>query len=146
MIEKLKEQYKMAHYGWHYSIQRIDLLMISISGAGIYVCLEAMKYSFENSLGGTSAIKIAGLFFVVAIVLNFISQFTGMKANQLDMLMSEDKLDCNNEPDELTRERINNLKCSIKVCNTWTFYLNTSSMAVMFIGLIVILKYFWFTF
>ena len=39
-MERIKDRQKLSAQGMFYSIQRMDLLIVSISGAGIYVCLE----------------------------------------------------------------------------------------------------------
>lgn len=95
--EKDKERKQMAWQGWLYAVQRIDLLIISISGAGVYVCLETLKYHHQNPLENTNWIKAAGLILVVSILVNLISQFTGKSANKYDMQMSQLKIDSNNE-------------------------------------------------
>jgi len=55
--------------------QRLDYLVVSVSGAGIYICLELMKYLNDNGICITNCIKLSGLSFAVAIILNFCSQF-----------------------------------------------------------------------
>ena len=84
--EDLFERKKMCHSGWFYAIQRIDLLIITISGAGVYVILEMLKFSRENPLPHLLALKVSGCFFIAAIIINFYSQITGMNANEQDML------------------------------------------------------------
>ena len=146
-MSKRIEQYKMAHTGWHYSMQRIDLLIISISGAGVYICLEAMKYSVEHYYPNVWSIKLAGAFYVISIILNFISQQTGMKSNGLDMMLTEEQIDCEDDPkDDATKEKITNLKCKIELSNSITTILNKSSMISMFIALAITLLYFFITF
>jgi hypothetical protein len=39
-MEDIKERKKLAYEGMIYGLQRLDLLIITISGAGIYACLE----------------------------------------------------------------------------------------------------------
>ena len=69
-IEKLKNSKQMACNGWTYSLQRMDLLIISISGAGVYVILETLKYSLEHPLNCILLLKITGAFFVLSIIIN----------------------------------------------------------------------------
>lgn len=87
-LERAKEISKTAWEGVIYSIQRMDLLVISISGAGIYICLESLKFLFEK---GTCAcnckmhnpfgLKLSALFFTLSIIQNFISQWFATKAH-----------------------------------------------------------------
>ncbi len=59
-----------------YAIQRIDLLIISVSGASIYLSLEIMKYMHEANLAWSNwPFKLAGLLFVLSIVTNFLGQW-----------------------------------------------------------------------
>ena len=68
-----------------YAIGRIDLLIISISGGSIFFIFELIKYVKEqNSCPDYTLAKIAGLSFMLAIILNFVSQIFGMKANKSD--------------------------------------------------------------
>ena len=83
-MEDVNEQKKDAIEGWKYALQRMDLLIISISGAGVYVCLEAIKYSSEKNYQNVWLIKIGGLLFVLGIVINFISQHTGKLSNKYE--------------------------------------------------------------
>lgn len=134
------ERIKMSFQMWMYSVQRIDLLLISICGAGIYAALEALKYASEKQLtSGIWMIKIAGLFFIFGIIVNFISQFTGKKANADDMKMwsaiieenidNEEKFDKSSEWHSILTRR-----------------LNVSSLVLMSLGLLFLSLYFIITF
>lgn len=143
-----------------YSVQRMDLLIISISGAGIYVCLEAIKYMATNKdlCSDTCFIKISAGLFLVGIITNFFSQHYGYLANYNSYLMYECEVDVDdiNSLDEISADqqvRLTNLDCesrefekkSEKLSNLTT-NLNYFSMAFMFLGLIVIFLYFVITF
>ena len=62
-----EDRKKMSWEGWFYAIQRIDLLIIAISGTGIYVALETLKYINDNSLVDSGLIKYAGVFLLFAL-------------------------------------------------------------------------------
>ena len=105
-MERIKERQKLSWEGMFYSIQRIDLLVISISGAGIYVCLETLKFNKENCMDIGSLIKISGCFFLIAIIVNFISQVFGRNSNYYDYLWCEEKINSENNPNEKQQKRI----------------------------------------
>jgi hypothetical protein len=135
----------LSHQGWLYAIQRIDLLIITISGAGILLILETLKFSLENRLPCICVIKISAVLFVLAIIVNFISQFTGKNANRYDMLWCQDMIDeIQHPPINPNAENTNDLKSDF--FSKWTRSLNLISMISMFLGLIMLIFYFLFTF
>ncbi len=134
--DQIEKEKNIAHQNMFYSVQRIDLLIIAVSGAGVYVCLETLKFIVEEKLNQSPIlIKIAGLMFVLAVVVNFISQITGKKTNYYDYLMSCAIL----EKDEKKAERYDCISGNWDVATTW---FNSSSIVIMFIGLILILIFF----
>lgn len=127
-----------AQEAWTYSIRRMDLLIISIGGAGVYVILETLKQVYlTKPLDCIWVLKVAGVLFVLAIILNFISQWTGMKANESETLRCEEELaeDCNDK-------KAFEYQLSAKSFNSWTIGLNSASMIVMFIGLMILAIYY----
>jgi len=67
-MSKAKERQKLSWDGLIYSIRRIDLLVNSISGAGIYICLETLKYLKENQIDLNLLIKVSGGMFLFILV------------------------------------------------------------------------------
>lgn len=149
-IDDLKERQKMTMAHMDYSLKRIDLLVISISGASIYVCLEALKFLREQDIPITSHIHISGGLFLLAILINFISQFLGFKANKLDYEWSCMKVHYKSKSKENRKktEKVNiNAKDELSdKYNLWTTISNITSAAAMVIGLILLLYYFAFIF
>lgn len=137
-----KERYKLSHHGWFYAIQRIDLLIIAISGAGIYVGLEVLKFSVEHPIESLWMVKSSGIVLVFSITLNLISQMTGKKANLHDMLMCHYELQTGNKPsrdDSCQIEKHNGLSDKY---STYTRTLNVLSLIFMGIGLITLIVFF----
>lgn len=95
-LDKLKTHKENAFKIVNYSMQRIDLLLISISGAGIYVCGEIFKFMVSDKVCichiYTFPIKISGLLFVIAIVINFLGQWASYKANMYDIFLTDTKI------------------------------------------------------
>ncbi|MDW3192964.1 MAG: hypothetical protein R8G66_11390 [Cytophagales bacterium] len=140
------EREKLAHQNMIYSIQRIDLLIISISGAGIYVCFETIKFLISKNLPPEISVKVAGGLFLIGIIINFISQLTGYETNKFDYLMylveSESEEELSNDQ-KVERDRCD--KKSEKFSKA-TYILNYASMGFMFAGLITLMIYFLFIF
>jgi len=145
-MEDLRIRQKMNWEAMFYSSQRIDILIIAICGSGIYVCLETLKYLKENNFELSIIIKISGIIFVIGIIINFISQFYGRKANEYDFLTSQLLIDNKGEICEKDEGEYNDyLNKSIKITK-YTDFLNYSSAIFMSIGLILLIIYFVFIF
>jgi len=145
-LDKLKNSKQMACDGWVYSTQRMDLLIITISSAGIYVALETLKYAHEKNIGQIWLLKTAGLCFVISIIANFISQSTGQKANMHHIHYIDEQLAARDNP---TQNQINNIaayNCDANFWHHFTSGFNIGSMILMFMGLTSIVGYFIFMF
>jgi hypothetical protein len=140
--EDLTERKKMAWDALFYSVQRMDLLIITISGAGLYVILETLKYSMDKPLCCLWVIKASGAIFVSAIIVNFISQHTGKKCNHHDMLWCEEKIYFDNPPTAAQLQKAQNHDTHAEIYSTVTKWFNLGSMILMFIALISLVLYF----
>lgn len=120
-----------------YGNSRFDLLIIAISGAGIYVVLEMLKFIVSTPLLiETAWLKGSGLLFSGAIILNFIGQITSMQANSLDDQSSE--LDIENYLEGINDEQKELVQSLEKKSDNWnnrTKHLNWISAGLMFFGL-----------
>jgi len=144
-MERTKERKKLSYQNMFYSAQRIDLLIISICGAGIYVCLETIKYLTDNNQEVSMLIKISGGLFVMGIIINFISQWSGYRANEQDYLMCDATIIAGNKINDDEQKKIDKYDKNSEHYSKWTNRLNISSMGIMFLALILIMVYF-FTF
>jgi magnesium-transporting ATPase (P-type) len=138
--ERILERKRISWEGMFYSIQRIDLLIVAISGGGIYVCMETIKFLAEKEMPIHWMIKISGAVFLLSLLSNLIGQILGQKANEFDFLMCESKLD--NDSEDL----INRYDLKASQYSTWTIWMTYISLAVMSVGLIFLLIYFSFIF
>lgn len=145
-IENLKEGRKNAYTGWFYAIQRIDLLIISISGAGVYVTLESLKYTFEKDIQNVYLLKIAGVLFVLAIITNFFSQYFGKEANEYHIRMCSAKLKADEPPTDMQETEIKNLDRRSEMWDNLTNWSNYLSAILMAIALIAEIVFFFITF
>ncbi len=147
-LEKIKNRQRLTWEGMFYSIQRIDLLIVSFSAGGIYLCLELLKYLKENSPDENLLfIKISGTLFLLSIVVNFVSQKFGYLSNKMDYLMCEVEIDCEgkklNKKQELEKEDYDKKADLYSKC---TDYLNYISIVAMLLGLILIAVFLWLTY
>ncbi len=139
-----KERQKTVWQNMFYSIQRIDLLVISVSGAGIYLCLESLKFMYSNKLPINCSLKVSAGFFVFAIVTNFISQFLSYQSNMNDYLYcSESQKEVQ---DEDSKRKAILFDDKSETFNKWNNYFNYASAILMFVGLFICFLYFIMTF
>lgn len=138
-LEKHAEHLRLVRY---YSIQRIDLLIISLSGAGIYTCFEILKYiNGDELLKGYPIVRtpfeICGILFTLAIISNFLSQWTAFKGS--GHALESTKLDIHaveNESNE--SEKSEKQEKLSETYNKITEIANLISNALMLIGLLIL--------
>lgn len=134
-MSHLEEKQKLSYQGMFYGMQRIDLLTISISGAGVFVVMNTLKFLVENKLPVTDVLKWAGAVFIVSILFNFVSQFFGYLSNKNDYLMYDCEINDNMENHSTYDKRA-------ETQGNWTERFTWSSIVVMFIGLSMLIYYF----
>lgn len=144
-MKHLEEKQKRTWEALFYSNQRIDLLLITISGAGIYVCLEALKYFNEKNIPISPIIKCSAVLLLSAIILNFISQWFSFKTHFFDYQV--DDLNIANENLKTKDKHVTTILEKKSDCYSyWTNFTSNTSIISMFIGLILLLVFFLTTF
>lgn len=108
------------------SRNRMDILIISVSGGGVYVCLEAIKFLHEQNLEVSNIPKVAGALFVIAVLVNFLSQYYSYKSNYHDYLESQYKIA--KRPEDAAKEDLLSEQFDKKV--TLTNKISTWSMVI----------------
>lgn len=131
-----------------YSHQRMDLLLITISGAGIYVCLEAIKFNIENNISSNVILKEAAFLLLVSIILNFISQKVSSKIHEHDYSVVDIDLTCeeenfNKEEYKEQKELYEKKICHLEKLNDIFSYF---SLIYMGVGLMCLIYFFMITF
>lgn len=120
-----------------YSIQRMDLLIIAICGAGIYIFFETIREfkpeSGELIMNNAGVLILSGIAFLLGILSNFISQWTGYLANTYEENYCNLRLS-ELRGDKIKEKKLNKLDEDIKFYNNWTKSLNMLSIIIMFIG------------
>lgn len=125
-----------------YSISRIDLLIISISGAGIYIIFETLRFINEQSWkADLTLLKVAGCLFAGAILFNFCSQWAGYWTNYYEEQYSELMIsDTRNESvNGKDLEKYDNLVrrfgYALRICNIL-------STVTMFVGMAILILFY----
>jgi hypothetical protein len=124
-----------------YAIRRLDILIISICGAGIYLIFEILKFSKEHSLNIIETpLKIGGLLFTLAIIINFISQWTGFFANKNEEAYAECKI-CKLRGNSYDKKDMVEFDKKATKNNKLTGWFNAISTILMVCGLLILLVY-----
>jgi hypothetical protein len=149
--ESIKGRQKIVWDSLFYTNQRMDLLIITISGAGIYTCGEVSKYFIEKKLPISNELKIAASLFVFSIIVNFISQWFASVTHNSDycsiIYQLDDEIDESIPLEERElflkkrKEQIDHYENRSDSFNKWTLRCNTTSIVLMFLGLILLLYY-----
>jgi hypothetical protein len=139
-LSRLKDFYERANSYEFYGVQRMDLLIISISGVGIYITLEILRFFYtENIHQDLCWLKIGGVLFALAIFTNFISQLTGQKANSYDAKWSDleiKKITESKDYDEYEQKKSSDGE---KKFSNYTLGLNIASTVLMLLGVVILM-------
>lgn len=144
-LQKFSERMQLTLGNMNYGLQRLDLLIISISSGGIYTCLEMIKFLVEHNFCSytVGTFKYPSILFIIAIVANLISQYTGYKSNEFDYLMCDEHIYCNGkEKDEVSQSQIDKLDKKSENYNKITNFLNLSSLILLILGLIFLVFFY----
>ena len=123
-----------------YSMQRLDLLIISLSGAGIYAAMELSKFLVDQKFCNAtiSDFQIPTLAYMLAIIFNLLSQYTGYKSNDFDFQHCAEKLRAYNRKEGFTDwRRIKKLDAKSNVYNCITHFFNVSSLILLIMGMVI---------
>lgn len=112
-----------------YAIQRIDLLTIAISGGGLYYAIDQL---------GTLLIHASIILLMLAIISNFISQWTAYLANKNEERWTIQEIRRLEERPNYDKKKHGDADCWVRVWNKTTSWLNVVSTLLMFSGLICI--------
>jgi hypothetical protein len=133
-----------------YSTQRIDLLIISVSGAGIYASIEFIKYinsitylTFPLKSHYIMYFKITGLLFIASIATNFVSQLTSYFANNKNLESVIHEIQDSRSKSEDSKDLIKKRRISAERYNDLTKKINLISPILMILGLVLMVVFIW---
>lgn len=134
-IKAYSERKNLSYSNMFYSVQRIDLLVIAISGGGIYVCFETLKYLSENHRCVSLWLKWSLFILLFSIILNFLSQMFGKKSNEHDYLMCLEAENQNRAEHDTHDRKSESYSKAVD-------FSNIASVITMFVGLSLLAIYF----
>ena len=127
-----------------YSIKRIDVLIVTISGACIYIVFEILRFIHSPECdivnSNTDILKTSAIFSVLAISSNFASQITGLYTNNYEVEYTSHKINLieKKQKDDKILIKIDK---KVKRFDNWTRILNISSALCMAFGIVLLVIY-----
>jgi hypothetical protein len=123
----------------NYAIRRFDLLIISISGGGIYILFETLREFKTNNveIENPKLLLFSGLLLIIAIVINLFSQYTGYWSNNFEEKYINLELS-KIKGEGIDKKQQKKLNRKVKTLNFWTELFNISSLLLMIIGIILL--------
>lgn len=138
------ERHKRVWDALFYSHQRMDILIISISGAGIYTSLEAIKYLNDKQIPINGCLKYGAIAFLLAIISNFIAQKLSSHVSMCDYQIYDIDVVCDEEGIDKTQYKklIKKLNKKSKKTEKENKAFNRISIVLMFVGLLFLINFF----
>lgn len=135
-IDSLKEYITTAEGRVKYSLERFDILVISLSSGGLALS-SSLYENFKNA--DKTLINIAWIFFSSALIINLISQMTGYRANKLDIKCTYIVID--EVKGELAEGSHKKIDCYKAIFNFLTTVFNTLSFLSLTTAIILIILF-----
>lgn len=127
----LKEYILKAENRVKYSIERFDVLIITLSSGGLILCISLYS-NFKEA--DKYLVGLSWMFFSAALIINLLSQISGYFSNKLDIKC------VNNIIDEFEEREISGnpkfLETIHRICNKTTDILNLLSFISLVTGII----------
>lgn len=94
-IEDLKDYREVNRKNLSYSVQRLDILVVSLSTTSIVLIVSYLKWLIDSPIDKTlpgilGVVSI--IFFAISLLLNFASQFTSYKTHKIELEITKSKL------------------------------------------------------
>ena len=94
-IEDLKDYRDVNRKNLSYSVQRLDILVVSLSTTSIVLVVSYLRWLIDSPIDKTlpgilGVVSI--IFFAVSLLLNFASQFTSYKSHKIELEITKFKL------------------------------------------------------
>lgn len=148
-IEELKEYVVSAESRIKYSLERFDILIISLSSGGLVLVMN-LYTNFPCS--NKASINIAWFFFSIALMINLLSQITGYLANKYDLKFTKNEIKIMEnkkfkykkeqiEKIEIKQEKIDLIHQRYNKATKWLNIFSFSSLTIGIIMLIIFVNY-----
>ncbi len=139
-IERLTKYAETTQKAIDYSVERFDLLIVSLSSSGLVLSIGFVKDIIpEFSQVNPILLKITWLLFALSLIMNLISQVSGYYANSLDLKITNDIIRTKKGKDsKLDQEKLDS---RMKIINSTTIFLNGASLLSLLTGIITLIVF-----
>ena len=121
-----------------YSIERFDILIISLSTSGLILSIGFVKDIIKDfTKVNPILLKVTWLLFASSLVMNLISQVTGYYANKFDLKVTRDLI--RTEKGKKSKINVRRTDFFHKTLNSGTMLLNGCSLVSLISGIIVLI-------
>lgn len=139
-IERLTKYAETTQKAIDYSVERFDILIISLSSSGMVLSIGFVKDIIPDfSQVNPILLKITWLLFALSLILNLLSQVSGYYANSLDLKITNDIIRTKRGKES----RINQEKMEgrMHVINSVTMFLNGASLIGLLTGIVTMVVF-----
>jgi hypothetical protein len=135
-VSELKEYLKKAEERVKYSLERFDILIISLSSGGLVLALNLFK-NYSDSCYDKDTLNLSWTFFSIALIVNLLSQVTGYFANKYDIKVTKNII--NKVEGKKTDGNNKKLQNYQDTADFFTKWLNIISFASLTTGIITLI-------
>ena len=122
-VEKLESHIESTKAIAKYSLERFDILIISLSGGGLVLSISLVKDVIKNfDKVDHTLLKITWIFFGISLVLNLFSQITAYYANNEEIKIAKNLI--RKKRGKPLTHSLKKLECYKKTLNSFTISLN----------------------
>lgn len=137
-IEKLEGHIEATSKIVKYSLERFDILIISLSGGGLVLSISLVKDVIKNfDKIDHALLKDTWVLFGMSLVLNLFSQITAYYANKEEIKISKNLI--RKSRGKALKNNIEELECSKKILNFFTISLNATCVLCFVIAIILLI-------
>jgi hypothetical protein len=137
-IERLQNYAESTKKAIDYSIERFDILIITLSSSGLVLSIGFVKDIIKDfSKINPSLLKITWLLFAGALIMNLISQVTGYFAHKTDLANTENAISI--EKGKKNNFNIKGMELRQSILNSCTLTLNGGSLISLITGIITLI-------
>ena len=134
----LKDYISQAEGRVKYSLERLDILIISLSSGGLVLALNLFK-NFQDTCIDKNFLKLSWLFFSLALIINLLSQVTGYLANKYDIIGTRNEINKLEKKDTIGKQKL--IERYQNVSDFLTKWFNILSFISLAIGITLLILF-----
>ncbi len=139
-IEKLELHIEKANSNLKYSIDRFDILIISISSGGLVFSMGFVKDLLSGKCNiDFTLLKISWILFTISITFNLLSQVSGYYASRYDIKVTKNIIRKKKEKSMIGNQC--KLELREKIMNNLTMIFNATSLFILISGISIMVVF-----